>query len=42
MQGTVNIIIVIIIIFFVNKITRYNWQNYKIQMAWLTGWLVVW
>ena len=22
-----------------NKITRYNWQNNKIQMTWLTGWL---
>ena len=24
-----------------NKITQYNWQNNKIQMAWLTGWLVI-
>ena len=31
-----------IIIFYRNKITRYNWQSNKIQMAWLTGWLVVW
>ena len=24
-------------IFYGNKITRYNWQNNKIQMAWLSG-----
>ena len=23
-------------------ITQYNWQNNKIQMAWLTGWQVIW
>ena len=25
-----------------NTITHYNWHNYKIQMVWLTGWLVIW
>ena len=28
--------------FYRNKITRNNRENKKIQMAWLTGWLVVW
>ena len=23
-------------------IAQYNLQNNKIQMAWLTGWLVIW
>ena len=35
------IVTIIIIIFIENKITRYNFQNNKIQMAWLTSWLVV-
>ena len=28
--------------FYLNKITQYNCQNNKIQMAWLTCWLVSW
>ena len=26
-------------IIFIDKSTKYNWQDNKIQMAWLTSWL---
>ena len=29
-------------IFYCNKIAKYNWKINKLQMAWLTGWLVIW